>query len=74
VLVTGSQKAEILAKSVEGPISSTVTASALQLHAHCTVVVDEEAGRRCCRTKIITGGFSTTNRNGESFTHTRPSG
>jgi len=43
MLVTGSEKAAILHKAVEGPITSMVTASALQLHPHCTVVVDEAA-------------------------------
>lgn len=43
LLVTGSSKAEILAKAVEGPITSMVTASALQLHPACRVVVDEHA-------------------------------
>ncbi|HJV48040.1 MAG TPA: glucosamine-6-phosphate deaminase [Geothrix sp.] len=43
MLVTGKSKAAILAKAVEGPISSMVTASALQLHPRCQVVVDEEA-------------------------------
>lgn len=43
VLVTGAQKAEVLAKAVEGPITSMVTGSALQLHPHCRVVVDDAA-------------------------------
>ena len=43
VLVTGTEKADIVAKAVEGPITSMVTASVLQLHPHCTVVVDETA-------------------------------
>ncbi|GLH71692.1 glucosamine-6-phosphate deaminase [Geothrix limicola] len=43
MLVTGKSKATILAKAVEGPISAMVTASALQLHPRCQVVVDEEA-------------------------------
>ncbi len=43
MLVTGESKAAILAKAVEGPITSMVTASALQLHPRCQVVVDEEA-------------------------------
>ena len=43
VLVTGEEKAEILARAVEGPITSMVTASALQLHPRCTYVVDEAA-------------------------------
>jgi glucosamine-6-phosphate deaminase len=43
LLATGKEKAGVIAKAVEGPISSMVTASALQLHPHCTVIVDEEA-------------------------------
>ena len=43
LLVTGSSNAEILAKAVEGPITSMVSASALQLHPQCRVIVDEHA-------------------------------
>lgn len=43
LLATGDSKAAVMAKAVEGPITSMVTASALQLHPRCTVVVDEEA-------------------------------
>lgn len=43
VLATGAGKADIVAQAVEGPITSVITASALQLHARCTVVVDEAA-------------------------------
>jgi glucosamine-6-phosphate deaminase len=43
LLATGDSKAAVVAKAVEGPITSMVTASALQLHPRCTVVVDEEA-------------------------------
>lgn len=43
LLATGDSKAEVVAQAVEGPITSMVTASALQLHPRCTVVVDEEA-------------------------------
>ena len=46
LLVTGTAKAEILSKAIEGPITSMITASALQLHSHCTVVVDEEAATK----------------------------
>jgi glucosamine-6-phosphate deaminase len=46
VLVTGAEKASVLAKAVEGPITAMVTASALQLHPRCTVVVDEAAATR----------------------------
>jgi glucosamine-6-phosphate deaminase len=44
MLVTGREKAEILAAAVEGPVTSMISASALQLHPHAVVVVDEEAG------------------------------
>lgn len=43
LLATGKSKADILAKAVEGPITSMISASALQLHRHCRIVVDEEA-------------------------------
>ncbi len=46
VLATGAEKSEIVAKAVEGPITAMVTASALQLHPCCTVVVDEAAAGR----------------------------
>lgn len=46
LLATGGSKAEVIAQAVEGPITSMVSASALQLHARCTVVVDEEAASR----------------------------
>lgn len=43
MLVTGKSKAGIIARAVEGPVTSMVTASALQMHPRCTVVVDEAA-------------------------------
>jgi glucosamine-6-phosphate deaminase len=46
VLATGARKAEIIVKTVEGPITSMITATALQLHPRCTVVVDEPAAAK----------------------------
>lgn len=46
LLATGSSKAEVIAQAVEGPITSMVTASALQLHPRCTVIVDEAAAAK----------------------------
>jgi glucosamine-6-phosphate deaminase len=43
LLATGAGKAEAVAATVEGPLSALVPASALQLHPHATVVVDEAA-------------------------------
>lgn len=43
LLATGESKAGVIAQAVEGPITSMVTATTLQLHPRCTVVVDEAA-------------------------------
>jgi glucosamine-6-phosphate deaminase len=43
LLATGAEKAGIIAKAVEGPITSMISATTLQLHARCTVVVDAAA-------------------------------
>lgn len=43
LLATGAAKAEAVALAVEGPLAAIVPASALQLHPHATVVVDEAA-------------------------------
>ena len=46
LVAQGAAKADAIAAAVEGPLSAFVPASALQLHAHATVVVDEEAAGR----------------------------
>jgi glucosamine-6-phosphate deaminase len=43
LLATGAHKAAMIGRAVEGPITSMVTASALQLHPNCKVVLDEAA-------------------------------
>jgi glucosamine-6-phosphate deaminase len=43
LLATGASKANVIAKAVEGPITSMISATALQLHPRSTVIVDEEA-------------------------------
>ncbi|MBR7829853.1 glucosamine-6-phosphate deaminase [Actinospica sp. MGRD01-02] len=43
LLATGAGKAEAVAATVEGPLAALVPASALQLHPHATIVVDEAA-------------------------------
>ena len=43
LVATGEEKASIVAKAVEGPVTSMISATALQLHPRCTVIVDEEA-------------------------------
>jgi len=46
MVVTGAEKADILAKAVEGPITSMISATALQLHQSVVVIADEEAASK----------------------------
>ncbi|MCC7517563.1 MAG: glucosamine-6-phosphate deaminase [Verrucomicrobiae bacterium] len=46
LLATGAAKADIMARAVEGPITAMISATALQLHPRCSVVVDEDAAAR----------------------------
>lgn len=43
MIATGGAKALPIARAVEGPITAMVPASALQLHPHTTVIIDEAA-------------------------------
>lgn len=43
LLAFGAGKAHAVAGAVEGPVTSSLPGSAIQLHEHVTVVVDEEA-------------------------------
>jgi glucosamine-6-phosphate deaminase len=43
LVASGKAKARAVAQAVEGPLTSMVTASALQLHADATVIVDDDA-------------------------------
>jgi glucosamine-6-phosphate deaminase len=44
LLASGSSKASAIAKAIEGPLTASVTSSALQLHSDVTFIVDREAG------------------------------
>jgi glucosamine-6-phosphate deaminase len=47
MIVNGSRKADVVAKCLEGPITSQITASAIQLHSgNITVVLDEAAASK----------------------------
>ncbi|TNB69501.1 glucosamine-6-phosphate deaminase [Arthrobacter sp. BB-1] len=46
LLAMGEAKAEAIAAAVEGPVAALCPASALQLHPHVTVMVDEAAASR----------------------------
>jgi glucosamine-6-phosphate deaminase len=43
LLATGKEKAEIIAKAIEGPVTSMISASALQLHPKTVIILDEGA-------------------------------
>ncbi len=49
LLAFGAEKAAALAAAVEGPVSASVPGSAIQLHPHVTVVIDEDAARELTR-------------------------
>jgi len=52
MLASGEKKAEVVAKAIEGPITSQITASAIQLHAgKVTVVLDKGAASALKRTE-----------------------
>ena len=46
LVANSAKKADVCARFIEGPVTSQITASALQLHPHVTVVLDEEAASR----------------------------
>lgn len=46
LLAFGEGKAEAVAAAIEGPLTASLPGSAIQLHAHTTVVVDEAAASR----------------------------
>ena len=49
MLASGAKKAKVVADAIEGPITSQITASALQLHPNTVVIVDEEAAGKLAR-------------------------
>ncbi len=53
MLASGKQKAEIIARALEGPVTSQVTATALQLHpGKVTVILDKEAASELVNRQI----------------------
>jgi glucosamine-6-phosphate deaminase len=43
LVATGARKSAAIARAVEGPLAAIFPASAIQLHPHASVVIDEEA-------------------------------
>ena len=50
LLASGAAKAKAVAKAIEGPITASVSASALQLHPDVTFLVDEGAAKELAQT------------------------
>ncbi len=50
LLASGTEKAEVVARAIEGPVTREIPASVLQLHPTLDVVVSEDAGRLLKRT------------------------
>src|SRR3954463_8208844 len=46
LLANGKKKADAVAQAVEGPVTSMITASALQMHPDATVYMDDEAATK----------------------------
>jgi glucosamine-6-phosphate deaminase len=46
LIASGENKAEALAKALEGPITPQITASVLQKHPDTTVILDEAAAAK----------------------------
>jgi glucosamine-6-phosphate deaminase len=44
LLASGASKATPIAQAIEGPVTASITASALQLHPDVTFIVDQQAG------------------------------
>ncbi|MBN2351498.1 MAG: glucosamine-6-phosphate deaminase [Spirochaetales bacterium] len=51
LIANGRKKADVCAEFIEGPVTSQITATALQLHTEATVVLDEEAASKLSRTE-----------------------
>ena len=46
LVATGDEKASIVAKTIEGPITSMISATSLQLHENAIVILDEAAAAK----------------------------
>jgi glucosamine-6-phosphate deaminase len=51
LIANGEKKAEVCAQFIEGPVTSQITATALQLHSYVTVVLDKGAASKLTRTE-----------------------
>ena len=65
LLATGLEKADVVAKAIEGPLTAMITATALQLHPACTIVLDLNAASRLKENDHYQRPAAAPNHNGE---------
>jgi glucosamine-6-phosphate deaminase len=58
LLATGEEKADIVSRAIEGPMTTAIPASVLQLHPKCTVILDRQAGSKLKNQKSQTASIS----------------
>jgi len=66
LLATGLEKSEVVAKAIEGPLTAMITATALQLHPACTIVLDHAAASRLTDNDHYQRVAATPNYNGSA--------
>jgi glucosamine-6-phosphate deaminase len=49
LLASGQHKSQAIQQAIEGPVTATVPASVLQLHARAKFIIDEDAATRLQR-------------------------
>lgn len=62
LLASGASKAHALARAIEGPVTASVTASALQLHRHVTILADEQAAAELSEREYYRHDFEVDSR------------
>ena len=62
LLASGPSKARALARAIEGPVTASVTASALQLHRDVTILADEQAAAELSEREYYRRDFEVDSR------------
>jgi glucosamine-6-phosphate deaminase len=62
LLASGKEKAEIVARAAEGPVTASVPASALQLHARAKFIVDEAAASELAKKDYYVWAYENKDR------------
>lgn len=58
LIVKGKHKANILAKAIEGPVTTDIPASVVQLHPDCEILMDADAASQLSRTFLARYGYA----------------